>query len=178
MSFFEERGSEVKDQGQRLFFDRDPVTKKQVYLLLRRMPMAVEESYRKRYLKRYRNKRNGKLEYVFDETRALEFVLDRLSWCWCDTENLTVTIMDEEAATFYRDALGNNAQVETGKDLLLDGRLNEAIKRRLLDRFPNLSNFVIEKLQDMNEDNQAQEDEQTENLEPGSNGAIPQATQT
>lgn len=159
MALFVERGAEAEDRGEPFKFARDPDTGKDVFLWIRRIPHYVAQVKDLSMLRRAADKTEADID---DDRLALEIV-DRIAWAWTDTENFPVHIEDEEAAQFYEKQL-SNGEVKPGDCLILDGKWNDPLKRRILTKFPDVADWILDKLGEIAERRKKEQAELAENL--------------
>ena len=81
--------------------------------------------------------------------RLLRFGLERCVWMWLDTENLVVGVGDQDALTMYVKAYEEAGRtvpptLKVDGNVLIDGILNDDVKRHLMDRFPRIKSAILE----------------------------------
>lgn len=84
---------------------------------------------------------------VLTGEESLSLSWDKAAWAWTDCKNLGVSIEDEDAAEFYGRHLGK--PITVGTKLLLDGQLNDAIKRRLFGLQTDLAIWCIARAREL-----------------------------
>jgi hypothetical protein len=155
---FKDFGKAGDDPGVSFVYGIDPDNKREVKLRIRQLPLDIEESFRRRYTKRVRNKQTGQRDYVMDDRHTIDFLMDRVCWMWVDCENFEVMAADEDAAKFYREEL--KGPIEIGATIVLDGKLTPSVKRRIASKSSGLPEFIVEKASELKEHLANEEDDQ------------------
>jgi hypothetical protein len=159
MALITEYGTPASNPGRPFLYGTDPDTGKEVFFLIRPLPLDIEESFRRRYIKKQRSRSTGLVERVFDSRHNLDFLKDRVCWMWVDSIDFEVRITDDKAAAFYREST-DLPDIQTGGSLKLDGHLADAVKRRIITNHPEIADFIVDRALDMRTETEQEEDDQ------------------
>ena len=124
-----------------------------VNLILRRMPVEMVSEFEEiwkvpRTLRDLAGNEREVKEWDHGP-RLLRFGTEQALWMWLDTENLVVSIGDDQALALYIKAHEDSSKpipknLKKDGSVLIDGILTDDVKRHLLDRFPRVKSLILE----------------------------------
>jgi hypothetical protein len=143
---------------------KNPLNGLEVFLHIRRMPPTVAQDFEKRYGKETTVKEGGRLYAAYERTHEEFYSLlyDKAEWMWCEATNFVVTIEDEKAAAFFRDALKDEALV-VGHTFPLDGKLGNRIRRFFLTTVDGLALRIITSSEELDKAEKQKEEDLRKN---------------
>jgi hypothetical protein len=143
--FISDVGTPEGDKGEFFEIQAASADAPAVRFRVRRIPDTKARAIEKKHGRDGQGEIGGfkRPQLIFDTRDALNAALaEKASWAWTDSENLYVRVADDEARDFYRRHL-NDETIEVGASVKLDGRLNEAVKRRLMALEENLVGWTL-----------------------------------
>jgi len=155
---------ESSSPGTKIFLAKDPETKLDTYIFLRLIPADISKRIEKAYpgkvkWKQFPTGRERVRVRTDEEEENITF--EKLCYAWCGSENMVVTPGNAEAVGFYKKFFDD---AEQGKDIIIDEKLNDDIKVRMLKQFPSFLNFVLYELKKQNREFRMEEEDDLENL--------------
>lgn len=150
----------------------DPETKKVVALRVRPLVPKKREAIRRKLGKPKVDRSTGIRTTIIPASKDHEVGIEFGVYCWTDCRNFTVRMGDADTAALYARELGRaefpDPRITVGSEVLLDGRLTEAIKGDILRGDVRIGNFITEKglmlAEAEMEEAEADEEALTENL--------------
>lgn len=151
------------DLGAFFLIDRDEDAGVDIAFRVRRIPDSVGQRFEKKYGREEQIARpaGGKRpQRVFSLDELQGVLTDKADWAWTDTRNVVISIGDEGAADFYTKELGRQDDpVKVGDEVVLDGKLTSAIKRRVFAQDANLMTWILQRSETLDKKYRGEETE-------------------
>jgi hypothetical protein len=164
MVLFKDYRKPEAEPGEWCVFADDPDNGLPVKFRIRPIPMLVSRKFatskgrdERVTLKDEKGKERAALQRLYNTDESIAVMQENVVWCCTEVENLQVQMMDAGSRDFFASQTGV-AGLEVGATVTLDGCWNDAVKRYVFSRYPDLGLWVFKEADRIEEERKVRKD--------------------